>query len=314
MSESVETCVVGSGFGGLTIARALEAAGSDYLVLDKGRTPGGRAATRRFADSRFDHGLPWLNELGPFTKELIAEGKEAGVLEQAAGGNWFAPTGISSLGKHLAKGLKVRNRVRVTGILPEDDSLTLITETDGEESKVRVVRNLYLAMPLPQALELVEPLIGAGFRPAGDPFDKSIVGMVRLERDSLPTAPLSGRLDVAGHGTLVPDFTKFPDVEPGVSLRLTPEASDRLWDEDESVVKSYVSDVLESLSGPIPDDRIQVMKWRFANGSGLVKEPFHLANSGTTSIAICGDAFFGGQVEGVEAALRSASAAYDTLG
>jgi len=306
MTDSVDTCIVGSGLGGLSIARRLEAEGTDYVVLDKGRSPGGRAGTRRFAESRFDHGLPWLTEKGPLTRELIGRGLQAGVLselEDAGNGEpaWFSAAGISSVGKHLAKGLKVRNRVRVTGIAEEDGHLNLTTETDGEESGIRVRRNLFVTAPLPQALDLMEPLLGSSLRPDAEPFEKCIVAMVAARPDSIPA---SGRV------TVIPDHLKFPDVEPGFSVRFSAEDSEQLFDADEDRIKAFVN---ETLGTTIPPEQIQLMKWRYANGSGAVREPFFEAEAGAVSIAICGDAFFGGTATGTEASLMSCHAAYDAL-
>jgi predicted NAD/FAD-dependent oxidoreductase len=52
----VRIVVVGAGLAGLTAARSLVAGGHDVLVLDKGRSPGGRMATRRIGGATFDHG------------------------------------------------------------------------------------------------------------------------------------------------------------------------------------------------------------------------------------------------------------------
>lgn len=300
----VDTCVVGSGLGGLAIALELEKDGCDYLVLDKGRTPGGRAATRRFADSRFDHGLPWLNQTGPLTSQLIKRGFEAGILvkrDMDGQEAWFCPAGISSLGKYLAGGLKIRNATRVTRIDQQADGLMLTTESEGERSEIHVRHRLFLAMPLPQALELAEPVIGESFRPEADPFDKCIVAMVQAEPDPPGEAE---------SGQIVPDYLKFPDVLPGFSFRLTAEESDDLWDAGDETIKSFVR---EATGVPVEGDLIQLMKWRFANGSGAVKEPFFTFDAGPVSIAICGDAFFGGTASGTEASLMSCQAAHQAL-
>jgi ribulose 1,5-bisphosphate synthetase/thiazole synthase len=45
-TATLDVVVVGAGIAGLTAARALASAGSEVLVLDKGRGPGGRASTR----------------------------------------------------------------------------------------------------------------------------------------------------------------------------------------------------------------------------------------------------------------------------
>lgn len=317
MNQTVDTCVIGAGLGGLSIARELEAAGDDYVVLDKGRTPGGRAATRRFADSRFDHGLPLLDNQGPLTRALAEEAQQAEVLEEteadgAASGCWFAPAGISSLGKHLASGLKIRSRHRVTGIEELDEGLTLQGESDQGQFTVDVRKKLFLTAPLPQSLELLAPLEPEWQLPDKAPYDKCVVAMARIDQDRLPDGPLLRELR-DGSGRLVLEYRKFPDVEPGVSLRFSPLMSERLFEAEDDELKEVVSVALEEFTGPVPDDRIQLMKWRYATGSGAVPDPYLAMTRADVSVAVCGDAFFGGVTSGTEASLRSCQAAFENL-
>ena len=48
--------VIGAGLAGLIAAQQLHNNGHDVVVLDKGKSPGGRLATRRIGDATLDHG------------------------------------------------------------------------------------------------------------------------------------------------------------------------------------------------------------------------------------------------------------------
>ena len=86
--ESVDICIVGAGLSGLHLAHRLEGSGLDCLLLDKGRSPGGRAATRRIGEARVDHGLPWLTAGGDLSSQLIEGFRRDGLLEPVdAGGS-----------------------------------------------------------------------------------------------------------------------------------------------------------------------------------------------------------------------------------
>ena len=50
--------IIGSGICGLTIANALKDTKGEVTVYDKGRRPGGRAASRTIEGCVFDHGAP----------------------------------------------------------------------------------------------------------------------------------------------------------------------------------------------------------------------------------------------------------------
>jgi predicted NAD/FAD-dependent oxidoreductase len=56
----VRVVIVGAGLAGLSAARLLRDAGHDVVVLDKGRSPGGRCATRRIGNATLDHGAQFF--------------------------------------------------------------------------------------------------------------------------------------------------------------------------------------------------------------------------------------------------------------
>ena len=47
--------VIGAGLAGLTAARGLVERGFDVVAIDKGKSPGGRVATRRIGNAILDH-------------------------------------------------------------------------------------------------------------------------------------------------------------------------------------------------------------------------------------------------------------------
>ena len=52
--------VIGAGLSGLIAAQSLQAHGHKLLVVDKGRSPGGRLATRRIGPATLDHGAQFF--------------------------------------------------------------------------------------------------------------------------------------------------------------------------------------------------------------------------------------------------------------
>lgn len=117
-APSRRVVVVGAGLSGLTAARRL--AGRPDLqvtVFDKGRSPGGRLATRRIAGGVLDHGAQFFTVRGDALAAQVAdwEARElvkvwcTGFDDQADGHpRYIAPAGMTSLAKDLAAGLDVR--------------------------------------------------------------------------------------------------------------------------------------------------------------------------------------------------------------
>jgi len=314
--RAVEQCVVGAGLAGLWIARALEDQGADYLTLDKGRTPGGRMATRRFEGGLFDHGLPVLQD-GPLTESLAALGTTAGLLEEvdlSSGSGWYAREGLSSLGKHLAEGLSIGMSSRVGEARREGDSvvLTLNPEGDagGEPFEVEVTGRLVVTAPLPQAQEVVGGLFGEALTSLANPYSPCLVGLAVLDSEAaLPGGPLVRSLEgesPAGFDELVLEFLKFPDREPGVSLRAEPRESARLFDASESERIDFFLGGLRELGIEPGPDKVQVKKWRYSQPANGLGETHLRTTVGGVEVFVAGDSFAADAGTSVERALTSA--------
>jgi predicted NAD/FAD-dependent oxidoreductase len=123
-------------------------------VIDKGRAPGGRLATRRVAhegrEHRFDHGAQYLR----------AEGAGFAALLDAAGAQaWPDPArrvplpGMSAFGRHLAAGLDVATGRTVAALRREGEDWFLRHES-GEEGPFAAV---LVTTPAAPAVPLLAP-------------------------------------------------------------------------------------------------------------------------------------------------------------
>ncbi|MCX6540905.1 MAG: FAD-dependent oxidoreductase, partial [Actinobacteria bacterium] len=109
--------IVGAGLAGLTAARQLSDAGHHVVVFDKGRSPGGRLATRRIGSSRFDHGAQFFTIRSDAFAALVQPHLNSGLVFEWCRG--FSPdgdgypryavrAGMNAWAKALAVGLDVR--------------------------------------------------------------------------------------------------------------------------------------------------------------------------------------------------------------
>lgn len=317
--RKVENCVIGAGLAGLWLARSLEDQGADYLVLDKGRTPGGRMATRRFEGGLFDHGLPVL-ENGSLTSRLAALGTTAGLLSEVdlpSGPGWYAREGLSSLGKHLAEGLSTEMSARVVDSRREGDSVILGVEPEatGDPFEVEVTGRLFITAPLPQTQELVGHLFGEALTALSNPYSSCLVGLAVLGPEvQLPGGPLVRSLEggsPAGFGELVLEFLKFPDREPGVSLRAEPGQSARLFDAPvEEQIAFFLGGFGELGIEPEPE-KAQIKKWRYSQPTEGLADTHLRTTVGGVEVFLAGDSFAAGSGTAVEAALTSAASVLD---
>lgn len=320
--RTTDTCVVGAGIAGLWIARKLDSRGVDYLLLDKGRTPGGRMATRRFEGGLFDHGLPVLED-GPLTERLAALGTTAGLLNHVdlpSGAGWYSREGLSALGKQLAEGLAIEMSSRAGEARREGDSIVLPVEPEGDREvgpfEVEVTGSLVVTAPLPQAQEIVGSLFGKPLTSLPNPYSACLVGLTVLDSEiGLPGGPLVRRLEdkpPAGFESFVLEFLKFPDWKPGVSLRADPEESARLFDSPEEEQLEFVMGGFRELDLDPDPGKVQVKKWRYSKPMSPVGESHLKTVVGGVELFVAGDSFSAGPGTPVEWALASADSVLGT--
>ena len=155
---------------GLACAGALHAAGATVTLFDKGRSPGGRIATRRVDGLRFDHGAQYATSRDPTFAATMQAMKAAGDAAEwpAAGdGRWSGTPGMSAMARHMERAgvgtlrngrhVAFLHRSKAGWTVRHHDAATVPPslvqdsggETDGPFDRVAV------AMPAPQAAGLL---------------------------------------------------------------------------------------------------------------------------------------------------------------
>lgn len=160
------TLVIGAGLCGLTVAAGLGRAGWPVTVLDKSRGLGGRLATRRAGDWRFDHGAQYMRpKSAAFGRYLERLG--AADWPCVAGGLVGTP-GMRALVGPLAAGLDVRTGAGVCGLSRTGGAWVAVDADGGTLARAAQV---VLAIPAPQAAALLpgDPLGAQAGAVAMDP-------------------------------------------------------------------------------------------------------------------------------------------------
>jgi predicted NAD/FAD-dependent oxidoreductase len=336
LPRRVEVCVIGAGFAGLRIATELQREGADYIVFDKGRSPGGRAATRRISEARVDHGIPWLTRTGGpggggLSDELIDRLREDGLIERtfvggSVGDAWSCPEGINRIAKHLAEGLNVRYSERVEWIEPpgpRGGGFVLRVAGPAGTRTVRA-RHVVITAPVPQAIEIAPFITGQiGDADPAAIYEMAVLGLARLRHSGDIPEQILFESPAEGIESVILESAKFPDRPPSVTIRCDPAASERLFDEDDEATWEWIASRVAGLPflAAEPEEH-QVKRWRYSRPARPVAAPFVTlafpANDGdTATISACGDGFDPASVTGVEtetgleAALASAQALLD---
>ena len=321
--QPVDVVVVGAGLSGLAAARALQDRGRRVVVLDKGRSVGGRLATRRIGDARLDHGAQFFTQRGPEMADLVRELRADGSLHEWCRGfaeadghpRYAMRDGMTALAKHLAAGLAdVRVGTEVRSVERTAGGWRAVVDGGAVDAVA-----LLLTAPVPQSLALLDrggASVDPGIRPALDTITYDAALAVLVVLDGPPSLPEPGAVQLEAGGGRGP-FTFVADNRAkGVSdtHALTLHCSDRVararWDDDDAdVLADLVGDAAPWIGGASVTEA-QLKRWRYAAPRTVWPEACCVAVDGDEPLVLAGDAFDGPRVEG---AYRSGIAAATAL-
>jgi hypothetical protein len=317
--HTTDVLIVGAGLAGLTAARRLAAAGATVRLLDKGRGPGGRLATRRLGapapDIRADHGAQFFTVREPAFQADVERWLESGwVYEWARGWSdgslalqvldghprYAARDGFNALAKHLAEGLDVRPDTTVAAVRPEGASWAVETAT-GETHHGRA---LLLTPPVPQSLALL-----AAGNVALEPADRAdleritygpcLCGLFVIDGEVALPEP-GGIQRLSGPISWIAD-NRRKGISPGgaaLTLQASPDESTRRWTDPDAETLTWMLDTLALWLGPRTSVRErQLKRWRYAVPTTLHPERCLRAAAGPP-LVFAGDAFGGPRIEG----------------
>lgn len=311
--------IIGAGIAGLTAARTLHARGWQVIVLDKGRGVGGRMATRRIDDGVFDHGAQFFTVRDPrfqkWVESWLAEGivaewtrgfaNASGQVQNDGHPRYRGTNGMTSIAKHLAKGLDVRLDQKVTDVRVENGHWEIHTENETLTSE-----SLILTPPVPQSLALLD--IGQVKLPAearaaldGIEYHRCIALMVLLNEPSGISSPGGVQINDEPISWIGDNFQKGISSAYGATIHAAPIFSHAHWETEAAEVAHMLVEASEKwISADVK--KFEVHRWRYSHPIQLHSDACLLVDS-PAPLVFAGDAFAGPRVEG--AALSGLTAA-----
>ena len=321
--------VVGAGVSGLLAARELERAGWRVVVLDKGGGVGGRMATRRLGDGTFDHGAQFFTVRSDRFRTLVETWLDDGVVREWSRGfpgadgtpnrdgypRYRGSEGMTSVPKHLARGIDVRPGERVVRAGVRDGAWEVRAESGARVTACA----LLLTAPVPQSLAILDA--GA--------FEMPEKTRSRLEEISYspclalmalldgPTGvPEPGGIQIKGEPLdwISDNQQKGISRAPGITIHAGPRWSRAHFEEDEAeITLSLLSFAGEHLGQDRRERTVgtSLARWRYSWVDRGLEDRCLVAHE-TPPLIFAGDAFGGAKVEG--AALSGLAAADALIG
>lgn len=299
----MRSVVVGAGMAGLSAARALHDAGHDVVVLDKGRGPGGRMATRRIDGATLDHGAQFFTVRtegfaalveGWQRDELVYEWSR-GFVDGGDGHPRYAVRGgMNALAKRLAAGLDVRTSSLVFSIRP--GAVPGTWQVDLDDGTHLEADRLVVTCPLPQTFSL---LVSAEIEMPETlwrtDYDRTLCLLAVLDRPSALGEP-GGLQGEAGFTFVADNAAKGISAVPALTAHADPAWSEAHWDDDPDLALQALLDATARFRGDAVVVAAQLKRWRFATPRTIWPDPCWVAEPGT--LVCAGDAFAGPRVEG----------------
>ena len=301
--------VIGAGLAGLMAAQQLHNNGHSVVVLDKGKSPGGRLATRRIGGATLDHGAQFFTVREPEFKHEVRQWVQAGIVREWCKGfssqdghpRYIGTHGMNGVAKHLAQGLDVRCSTFVFEVTRNEDTSWTTKIDDGTVFQSDA---LLVTCPLPQAYSLLitahvdipEALFTCE-------YDRTIGLLAVLDSESAVPSPGGMQNPNDSLQFVADNCMKGISHIPALTMHFSPAFSEQHWDDEPHALHQLLIHHAQPFLGKSRIIESQVKKWRFATP----RTPWQERIWQYESLVIAGDAMSGPKVEG--AALSGLAAA-----
>ncbi len=306
--------IVGAGLSGLLAAHSLLAHGIPSVLLDKGRAPGGRLATRRLGSTRFraDSGAQFFTVRSPDFADIVHDWRRAGIVSVwchgfTPGGDghprYIAIGGMNTVAKYLAASLDVHTRVTVASIREADAGWDVIA-TDGRAWSSDVV---LLSPPVPQSLALLDAggvVLRPEHRSALDAvsYARCIALLIQLDESPQMRDPGGAQLSIDDDPTfsfVADNSMKGMTDGNTMTLHVHESISDARWDDDLASTTKFLLGEAQRWVGHATIVESYVHKWKFSRPTvGFSGDSLIIASPNGSLLGFMGDAFGGAKVEG----------------
>lgn len=308
--------VIGAGASGLSAAGELQRCGHQVTVVDKGRGPGGRLATRRIGTATLDHGAQFFTVRSEQFSAVVMPLIQAGLIYEwcrgfVDGGDGYpryaVRDGMNALAKRWAQRLDVRCDTRAFAV---DTDRTVVID-DGS----RIVGDaVVVTCPLPQSASL---LMSSGIHIPTDvvhvDYDRTLALLVTLDGPSLLGPPGAVPSADDTFSMIVDNAVKGVSRTSAMTFHANAAWSLKWWDRPPNDTLAELERQAELWLGGASIVEAQLKRWRFATPQRLW--PARCWASPAGHIVLAGDAFAGpaDTHSNIEGAVLSGLAAADQL-
>ncbi|WP_216829536.1 NAD(P)/FAD-dependent oxidoreductase [Alkalihalobacterium elongatum] len=314
--------IVGAGLAGIIAAKKFSEENVNYLVLDKGRSVGGRMATRRVNGGRSDHGAQFFTARSEQMKELVNGWVSDRLVHTWTNGfhqmnnitdldslllhndgypRYAGKNGMNALIKELARDLniKIEHKVEKIEWIGGKWSVSARVGKDAEMVSFTTDR-LLLTSPTPQSLELlaqvdIEEKLRDELKMTS--YYPCLCVIVALSAQTNIPKPGGIQIKEGSISFLGDNQQKGISDTTVVTIHGNEYWSREHYNEDDQIIMDKLIDAAKPLLGEGQILDKQLKRWRYSKPEVLHPDEF-VATTMPGPIAFAGDIFKRGAVEG----------------
>jgi renalase len=301
--------IIGAGISGLNTARKLDKITSgNLLVLEKSRGIGGRIATRRTLNTKFDHGAQFY-KLRPEILELHNLWLENNISHKwfvsEKVEHWCSNMGMTSLAKSVGQNINIQLEKQISTIIFENNQWKLISDKNEEWN----CKNLVISSPLPQTLKMLEKIDKMRLSSQNEltelskiTYSKALVALITLADDSNLNFIEYQEFQSGDIFSISDQKNKNVSHVNALTITMSAEFSENNFDLTDDVISLNITGSIKQNLPKLKIKEFELKRWRYCRPT--TNYPNHFLEI-YPRIYLIGDAFGGASISG---ALRSSNA------
>ena len=270
-------------------------------LFDKARGLGGRLATRRAEDGKFDHGAQYfsierISNL-PEIQMLINEGVISNIEDKDI---YFSPDGMTNIAKKLLMDFNIFKEHKLVSIDKENENYKLFFENGSTFNSDYII----MSCPMPQSLEilnknkidfdnnLIKALEDLNYFPCIVVMIKSEIKLSNLDKH-IGTDVDSKNISWIGDNYR----KKVSSIENYYTIQCSPEFSYENFENEYDETNEKLKHDMEKIFG----SNYQILsnhKWRYSIPKNFYQEDNSLVINEKDFLGLCGDIFTNGRFDG----------------
>jgi predicted NAD/FAD-dependent oxidoreductase len=301
MNLDKSVSIIGCGISGIFAALKLRDSGIKNIKLfDKSRGLGGRLATRRSNDGKFDHGIQYIKLDNISNLPQIKSLKDNNILkESVVSGLFIGNDGMTSIAKFLAKDLIISKEFKLISLSKEENSIIM----DFENGETIRTDSIILSSPIKQSIEILEQSkITLNSKRLEEimqlEYHPSLILMVESENSINLSSDFYHEYPNGNFNSITDNFRKgVSKKENFYTLLCSHDFSEKNFEENYEHINSLLKDELDTIFGK--DYKIiSNHKWRYSIPKNFYTYDDSINIGSDSFIGLCGDIFTNGKFDG----------------